>query len=208
MPTVVCFGDSNTWGYDPANPGARYPRDIRWPGRLAATLGADWTVIEEGLNGRTTTLDDPVAPGRSGLDYLLPCLESHAPLELVIIYLGTNDLADRYSMRPRDVAGAAGRLVQLAQTSGTGPGGRAPGVLLVCPPPFSATDPDGSYAGSPAKSHTLGRWFAEEAALLDCPLLDLDGVAPYSDLDGIHLDAHGHAAVARAVAERVRAQFA
>ena len=208
MPTVLCFGDSNTWGYDPAEPGRRYPRDVRWPGRLARALGDGWWVIEEGLNGRTTTLDNPTSPGRNGLTYLLPCLHSHAPLDVVVIFLGTNDLADRYSMPPCDVASAAGWLVEVARTSGAGPGETAPQVLLVCPPPFSPTDPEGSYAGSPAKSVTLGRWFAETAALVGCPLLDLAGIARYSELDGIHLDEAGHAAVAAAVEERLRALVA
>src|SRR6266496_2845536 len=58
MRTVLCYGDSNTWGFDPVRQ-HRYPREVRWPGRLQAALGADWHVVEEGLNGRTTTLDSP-----------------------------------------------------------------------------------------------------------------------------------------------------
>ncbi len=97
MRTVLCYGDSNTWGFDPARQ-RRFPRELRWPGRLQAALGADWHVVEEGLNGRTTTLDSPLAPGKNGLSYLAPCRDSHAPLDCVVIYLGTNDLAKRYAM--------------------------------------------------------------------------------------------------------------
>ena len=67
-------------------------------------------MIEEGLNGRTATLESPVAPWRNGLDYLGPCLESHAPLDAVLIALGTNELAERYSLTPTDIARACGRL--------------------------------------------------------------------------------------------------
>ena len=207
MRTILCFGDSNTWGADPASP-TRFPREIRWPGRLARALGDEWEVIPEGLNGRTATLDSPVAEGRNGLTYLFPCLHSHAPLDIVVIYLGTNDAGDRYSLPVQDVASAVGRLVRVVRTSEAGPDGGAPAVLVVCPPPFGRLDPDGTFAQAGEKSRQLGRFFAEMCELLDCELLDLDGIAAYSDLDGIHLDAEGHAAVARAVEQRVRAAFA
>ena len=77
-------------------------------------------------------------------------------------------------------------------------------MLVVCPPPFGQLDPEGSFANAGAKSRQLGRWFAEAARELDFELLDLDGIAAYSDIDGIHLDADGHAAVAAAVEERLR----
>ena len=204
MRTVLCFGDSNTWGFDPTSESSRYPREIRWPGRLARALEDEWEVISEGLNGRTATLDSPVAAGRNGLTYLLPCLESHAPLDVVVIYLGTNDAGDRYTLPAQDVATAVGRLVRVVQTSETGHDEAAPSVLVVCPPPFGRLDPEGTFAHAGDKSRRLGKWFAEMCSLAGCELLDLDGVAAYSDLDGIHLDEEGHAAVAAAVEERLR----
>jgi lysophospholipase L1-like esterase len=97
--------------------------------------------------------------------------------------------------------------VRVVRTSEAGPGYDAPQVLVVCPPPFARLDPDGSFAHASAKSRQLGRWFAEVCTQLDCELLDLDGIASYSDLDGIHLDADGQAAVAAAVEERLRRMF-
>jgi lysophospholipase L1-like esterase len=204
MKTVLCFGDSNTWGYVPGTDGERFPPDVRWPGRLAAALGDEWDVIAEGLSGRTATMDSPVADGRNGLTYLMPCLHSHMPLDVVVIYLGTNDTGDRYSLPAETVAGAVGRLVKVVRTSEAGPGGGAPEVLVVCPPPFGRLDPEGSFANSGEKSRQLGRWFAEVCSELGCALIELNGIAAYSDLDGIHLEADGHAAVAAAVEERLR----
>jgi lysophospholipase L1-like esterase len=201
MRTILCFGDSNTWGYDPVT-GERFTRQVRWPVRLAGALGKDWEVIAEGLNGRTAARDDPIWEGRNGLTYLLPCLRSHSPLDLVVIYLGTNDVAGRYSLNAQDVAACVGRLVKVVRTSEAGPGASAPAVLVVCPPPFGAVDSLLVHEGE--KSRELGKWFALVCEELGCELLDLDGVAAYSDLDGIHLDAAGHAAVAAAVEERVR----
>jgi lysophospholipase L1-like esterase len=204
MKTVLCFGDSNTWGYVPGGNGERFALELRWPRRLAAALGDEWEVIAEGLNGRTATVDSPVADGRNGLTYLMPCLHSHMPLDVVVIYLGTNDTGDRYSLPAETVAEAVGRLVRVVRASEAGPGGAAPQVLVVCPPPFGQLDPEGSFANAGPKSRQLGRWFAEVCGELGCELLDLNGVARYSDLDGIHLDAEGQAAVAEAVEERLR----
>ena len=75
---------------------------------------------------------------------------------------------------------------------------------MICPPPFAQLDPEGSFANAGERSRKVGRHFAEMAELLGCELLDLDGVASYSDLDGIHLEADGHAAVAAAVEPIVR----
>ena len=182
MRTVVCFGDSNTWGYIPGSDAERYPRDLRWPGRLAGALAGEWEVIAEGLNGRTAAVDHPVEEGRNGVPYLLPCLRSHRPLDAVVIYLGTNDV----SFLPDDlVARSVGRLVKLARGSETGIGGGAPAVLVVCPPPF--------------EGHRLGPSYAEVCDVLGCDLVDLDGVASYTAHDPAHLDDPGHAAVAAAV---------
>ena len=134
MKTILCYGDSNTWGYNPST-GGRYPRDVRWPGVLRRELGDDYLVIEEGLNGRTTVWDDPIEGYKNGKEYLVPCLETHKPLDLVIILLGTNDLKVRFSVSAYDIANGAGALVQIVQKSEIGPGGRAPQVLLLAPPP-------------------------------------------------------------------------
>ena len=120
MKTVMCYGDSNTWGYNPATQ-QRYPRDERWTGVLQELLGADYRVIEEGLNGRTTVWDDPIEGYKNGREYLIPCLESQKPLDLVIIMLGTNDLKLRFSLPAYDIAEGAGVLVEIAQKSQAGP---------------------------------------------------------------------------------------
>ena len=97
MRRILCFGDSNTWGYDPAT-GERFDEQTRWTGVLQAALGGDYTVIEEGLNGRTTVWDDPIEGHKNGHEYLVPCLETHRPLDLVVLMLGTNDLKRRFSL--------------------------------------------------------------------------------------------------------------
>jgi lysophospholipase L1-like esterase len=205
MRTVLCFGDSNTWGFDPAHPGERFDESVRWPGRLAQALAGEWEVVAEGLNGRTATVESPVAEGRNGLAYLVPCLESHAPLDLVVIYLGTNDAGDRYALPAMTIANAVGRLVRTVRQSEAGRDHGTPGVLVICPPPFGPVDPDGDFAHAPERADQFSKHFSALAATIGFELLDLRGVAHYSEIDGIHLDADGHAAVADAVLKRIRA---
>src|SRR5690242_20379631 len=133
MRTVVCYGDSNTHGAHPVT-GERWPRDVRWPGVAAADLADVAHVVEEGLNGRTTLWDDPFAEGRNGKTHLLPCLRSHAPIDLLVIMLGTNDLKTIFARAAHEIALGAGTLVDIALASGTGPGAGPPRVLLVSPP--------------------------------------------------------------------------
>ena len=109
MKTILCYGDSNTWGYDPVSQD-RYPPTQRWVSVLARELGPEYQVIAEGLNGRTTVWPDPVeGEHKNGKAYLLPCLESHHPLDLVVLMLGTNDLKHRFGLSAWDIARAAGR---------------------------------------------------------------------------------------------------
>jgi lysophospholipase L1-like esterase len=119
MTTILCYGDSNTWGYTPGT-GKRYERHERWTGVLQQSLGNSAIVIEEGLNGRTTVLDDPTKPFRNGKDYLIPCLDSHAPLDLVILMLGTNDLKHRFGMSALDIGRNVATLLDMIRQSTCG----------------------------------------------------------------------------------------
>jgi lysophospholipase L1-like esterase len=98
MKTILCYGDSLTWGFNPKTK-KRMGEKERWTGVLKINLGQDYHIIEEELNGRTTVWDDPFNGGyKNGMEYLIPCLGSHKPLDLVILFLGTNDLKTRFSL--------------------------------------------------------------------------------------------------------------
>ena len=201
---ILCFGDSNTWGCPPGG-GERFPRDVRWPGVLQHLLGDGYYVVEEGLNGRTATLEHPWVEGRSGRPYLLPCCRSHAPLDLVIIFLGTNDLWDHYQLAADDIALACASLVGIVRAAECGRDGATPRVLLVCPPPIRATGPEAAeYETAVSKSQGLGKRFAEAAEAVGAELLDLDGVVAYSEEDPIHLEADAHRTLAHSLEPLVR----
>jgi lysophospholipase L1-like esterase len=201
--TVLCYGDSNTWGYDPATQ-ERLPRDKRWTGVLRHALGDGYLVIEEGLNGRTTVWNDPIEGYKNGKDYLIPCLETHKPIDLVIIMLGTNDLKMRFNVPACDIAAGAGVLVDIVAKSKSGPGDSAPPVLLIAPPPVAKlTEFAEMFEGSTAKSKMLSHHFRLVAEERGCALLDASEVVVSSDLDGIHFELGEHRKLGEAVADRI-----
>jgi lysophospholipase L1-like esterase len=203
MREILCFGDSNTWGADPSSTG-RFPRDVRWPGVLAAALGPRYFIIEEGLPGRTTVWEDPVEGDKMGKRHLLPCLQSHLPLDLVILMLGTNDLKKRYSAATTDIAQGVACLLDVIAGSGTGPGGKAPSVLLIAPPPLGKLSGFGPmFEGGSEKSRSFSSLYRELAAIRGYPFLDAGAVIRSSDRDGIHFEADQHKKLAEAIAREV-----
>ena len=140
LTTVLCYGDSNTFGYDPMT-GMRYPKEIRWTGILASLLGEDFNVIEEGCNGRTTVTDDPIEGWKNGLDYLKPCLNSHRPVDIVILMLGTNDLKEVFHLTAAEIADNAGILVDVIQSFTKEKQGFMPKIILVSPPEIGKACP-------------------------------------------------------------------
>ena len=214
MPSILCFGDSNTWGYDPAATAAssfpiRYPADVRWPGQLARELGNTWRVIEEGQNGRAAVHEDRTAlASRCGRDYLLPCLESHHPLEVVAIMLGTNDLKSCHHLPAQDIANGVGVLVQLILKSGAGLGTSAPKILVICPAAIgnleSLPDLAPRFDRARERSLDLPRLYAAMAELHGVEFLNAQEITQVSALDGLHFTAEDHAALAKAVAGKLR----
>jgi lysophospholipase L1-like esterase len=202
--TILCYGDSNTWGYDPATQ-TRFPRDIRWPGVLRSELGEGYIVIEEGLNGRTTVWDDPIELDKNGATYLRPCIQTHKPFDLVIIMLGTNDLKTRFSLPTYDIASGAGVLVDIVKKSDTGIGGEAPEVLLIAPPPaVELTGFAEMFEDAVEKSGGFARHYRRISNEKGCHYLDAGDHVESSPLDGIHLEVDMHTRLGKAMAAKVR----
>jgi len=204
MKRILCFGDSNTWGQNPLTK-ERYDDLTRWTRVLASALGAEYEVIEEGLNGRTTVWDDPIEGYKNGASYLVPCLETHRPLDLVVIMLGTNDLKKRFSLPASDIAEGAGVLVRLVLASTAGRGDKPPYVLLLAPPPIAAlSDYADMFEEATPKSFKLGAQFQRIAEETNVSFLNTGEVIVSSAIDGIHLDPSEHAKLGHAVAGKVR----
>lgn len=209
MRTILAFGDSNTHGTMPMAgfaDRARYARPKRWPDVLAAELGAGFEVIAEGHPGRSTVHDDPIEGGhKAGIGVLKVLLETHRPLDLVIVMLGTNDLKVRFSLTPEDVALGVGRLLQEIAASDCGPGGAAPRALAVAPVPIVETGfLARMYAGGAAKSQALAGEIAAVAGRCGAGFWDAGTVGEVDPDEGIHLTEAAHGAIGRALAGEVR----
>jgi lysophospholipase L1-like esterase len=202
MKTILCYGDSNTWGYAPTE-NRRYGRPERWPGVLRERLGEGYIIIEEGLPGRTTVHDDPIEGAhKNGLAVLPAIMESHVPLDLVIIMLGTNDLKKRFSLSAYDIAQGAGALVHFIKQ---GTWGVMPQVLLICPPPITTlTDFAQMFEGAAEKSRALAAQYKRVAQELDVPLLDAGEIIVSSERDGIHFEPDQQRKLGHAVTDVVR----
>ena len=210
MIDILCYGDSNTWGRKPLED-TRFPLDTRWPGVLRQQLGSAYWVIEEGLNGRTTVWDDPVAEGRSGKVYLVPCLNTHKPIDLVALMLGSNDLKPKFSLSAYEIARGAATLLEIIQKSGAGPDGKPPQILLISPPHVIPLELESEwrdqFEGAAQKSKKLARYYADVAQKFGVHFMDAAKVMVSSQQDGIHFEAEEHAKLGAAVAQRVKEIF-
>jgi len=206
--TSLCFGDSNTHGTRAMRhmgDRRRHARAQRWPSVMAAALGPDWEVIAEGHPGRTSVFEDPIeGVHKSGLRALPALLESHRPLDLVLIMLGTNDLKARFGLSPFDIALGVQRLAQEVARSDAGPAGAAPAVMLIAPVRVIETGCLADiFAGAAAKSAALPGHLADIAAAQGFGFADANTVADVDKVDGIHLSADSHAAIGAHLAKAV-----
>jgi len=209
MPNILAYGDSITWGADPARPGVRHPPAVRWPEVLAAALGGSATIITDGLRGRTTAYDEHLAEcDRNGARLLPSALYAHAPLDLVILMLGTNDLKPAIAGSAIAAMQGMRRLIEITLNhSPRFAEASRPRVLVVAPPHIIPTA-DALYtdmfAGAAAQSQKLAALYAALAQEMGVSFFDCDPVAQASSLDGVHLDAANTAAIGAALAPIVR----
>lgn len=213
MKNILVFGDSNSWGYDCTtyqiafDSGLRLPKNERWPGIMQTLLGNDYFVIEDALNSRTCVVTDPYSPNREGLPALDMALDANAPLDLVIIHLGCNELKDYFSLSTGMIASGAEMLVKTAKKQFYGY--PVPEVLLIAPPPVQDKIKDGQFgyifgAAASTKSRQLGKLYQEAAArndayFLDCGKLDFT----LNTQDYLHYSKTDHIKLAHAAAELV-----
>lgn len=207
MKTILCYGDSLTWGYSAEILG-RHALEDRWPSVLASELGEGFQVIPEGLNGRTTAFDDHLLAGDLNGARILPTvLATHTPLNLVIILLGTNDMKPWVHGTARGAARGMNRLVEIVRKHPYAFEAAPPQVLLVSPPKLSATDNVDfaeMFADGVKNSAELASRYQEMADLAGCAFFDAATVATTTPLDGVHLDAENTRAIGKALAPVVR----
>jgi len=211
MTNILFYGDSNTWGFDPGTT-LRYPYPIRWTSLCAALLGSGYNCIPAGMNGRTTAFDDPVKGSRNGIQGLDYELQTHKPLDLFVVMLGTNDL--KYTDAEGSAAGME-RLIELVLnanrrynlSSPVFPGSRSPGRAILLVSPIRLRAHVGEIHDDIADSARLSDLYRIIAEKHRLHYLDAALYAEPSDIDGVHLGAEGHRALGAAIAEKIKEIF-
>lgn len=207
MKTVLCYGDSNTYGYDPNN-GDRYPREFRWTTILQNRLGNNYEVIVEGLNGRTTAYDRPDGAYKNGLSYLTACLASHKPIDYIIFMLGTNDCNSDLNLSSEDIKRGMEKLVLIAQRDLKVLQGYLPKIIIVVPAAIGDNFKNSPFAyqlddESVRKSYEIATLYKELADKYDCEYLDGSEVLEVSEIDSEHLTIKGHSELANILFEMI-----
>ena len=199
MKNILFFGDSNTWGFIPASDFERYLYEDRICGILQKNLGSDYQVIEEALNGRMTVWDDPLNEDKNGSKQLPFILDSHRPLDLVIIMLGVNDMKYYMKLTALDSAMGCGKLIDIVKSASCGVNNEEPKILLIAPPAYvDSSQPFGKiFEGAVEKTKLFGEAYKEIAEAQNVHFFDASTVAaPPSNGDGVHIDKHGTRAIA------------
>ncbi len=199
MKTILCYGDSNTHGANPS--GGRWPYDKRWPGILANLLGNDYYVIEEGLGGRTTVFDDPFEAGRNGGKYLPIALKTHAPIDLLIISLGTNDTKRPFANDERTITRGVEVLADIAKTY------EVAKIMVISPIHIGPRIEETIFAGftkeSVEISHKLSEPINAMAQREGLYFFDAATVATYSEIDQLHMDYESHQSLAEGLRKEI-----
>jgi len=193
---ILCYGDSLTWGYIPNTGHERFPVDERWTGILQQSLGDKFEIIEEGLNSRTLNSDDQRIgkEGRNGSTYLIPCLDTHDPLDLVVIMLGTNELKDSFDT-PIDKLETIleNFYIKIVLDRKSQFRGTVPQLLLVCPPPIDISKEyaKSRYSQSKNKYKALVEIYKKLATKYKLPLVESNKSVITGD-DGVHMTKTSH----------------
>lgn len=205
---ILCYGDSNTWGYISGTDHERYIED-RWPKILQKNLGEDFEIIEEGLNSRTLTSDDKREgkEGKNGYIYLLPCLDTHDPIDLVVLMLGTNELKYEYNKTPEEIGELLEEyfvkkiLTRKSQFKDT-----YPKLLIITPPVVREHNEvygdDDKYKGAEAKSLKLNNIYEDIAKRNNCYFINNDNLI--TGPDGIHLTKESHRFLGEKVTNKIK----
>lgn len=200
---IMVFGDSLSWGYQPGSNHQRFDAQTRWPGRLQVLLGNDNEIIEENLNSRGIENGDPRPrkEGRRALDYIEAALDSHDPIDKVIVLLGTNELKNQMNMTAEQVGESMEKLLTIITTRPSQYRKTTPEILLLAPPIINEETEycraGDKYLGATEKSKKLIDVYEQLATKLGIGFVALNSIE--TGVDGVHIDAAQHAKVAELV---------
>ncbi len=204
MKRVLCYGDSNTWGYVAGSDHERYGENQRWTKLLQKKLGGDFEIIEEGLCSRTLCSEDrrPGKEGRNGYTYLKPCLEAYGKVDVIILMLGTNELKNRFGNSAEDIVEMLDKNVQFIRNFPFDTDNSAPTLIISGLPPVNdavCLEEDDEYKGTGGKSRELNVLYEKYCKAHGLIYVNNDDLATGSD--GVHLTAESHSVLSGKLSE-------
>lgn len=202
--TILCFWDSNTWWLITGTNPKRLWKNERWP-RILESLSWE-RIIEEGLNSRTLLSEDerPNKEWRNGSKYLIPCLDSHDPIDIVVLMLWTNELKYVYENSPKKIwAMLEEYFVKVILNRKSIITGKAPKLIIVSPPLVDETMPWASqkYSLATEKSKKLSVIYSKIAEKNNCEFIDGSDLDLWHDW--VHLSIEWHRKLAKKVYQKL-----
>ena len=211
MKRILCYGDSNVWGFVPGSYNSetklvkRHKKNELWTTIMQKKLGEDFEVFSDGINGRTTDLDEinPGRPFRNGFALLGCSLEIHYPINLIILWLGTNDTKKQFNRATFEIKNGLQKIVTFIKESVWGQNACAPKILIICPPPITENlHPEFNFDAI-RKSKELSKLYFDLSIEMQCEFLDAGLYIQSSLIDGIHLDSDSCFIIGNRIAEKV-----
>ncbi len=198
---ILCYGDSNTWGFTPLS-GDRYIN--RWT-KVLGSLLEDSEIIEEGLNARTLDSTEDVEPHKNGFNYLLPCLESHYEFDYLVLMLGTNDLKTHFNNSAKDMLEMLKKYIKTVKNFWTNKDGSKVKLIICGIPPVDDTKKVfENYEGTTKKRNEfnmLEKKYCDERNITFIDNSDLE-----IGEDGIHLLEESHTRLALKIASIIKGE--
>lgn len=202
MKKIICYGDSNTFGFNPAN-GSRYDSNTRWTGVLSKLLCDKFKIAEEGCNNRTVFFLNPDGVLQSGQKHLPQCLEKHKEFDIFILALGTNDLQKIFDIDEEIVENGLTNTIKLIKKHN--PKAR---IILVPPVILNEDVVNGTFSyqfdeKSIKNSILIQKKYTICAEKENCEIVDFNRYITPSKLDGLHFDEMSHKIMAEQIANQI-----
>ncbi len=206
MKKILCFGDSNTFGFNPET-GGRFDKNSRWSGILSQIFADNYEVIEDGMNNRTGFFRNPEGLKQSGGEYLQVSLENHKDFDICILSLGTNDAQIFYPLDEFIAEKGLQNLIDVIKKSNQG-------AKIIIIPPVKITK-DLLHSGFAAmfdensieKIQKIFHVFEKIAKDNNCFYFDFNKFVHPSEFDGIHYTKESHQVLAQRLAEFISDGF-
>ena len=198
MKKIICYGDSNTFGYNPKN-GSRLGENIRWTSVLQKNLGTEYKVINEGMCDRTGFVNNPKGFLFSAPEHFPKYISESENIDILILWIGTNDLQFLYNIDLSTIEHGLGNLIKLAKT-------KAKKIIIISPVILSEKIVEGAFnyqfdKTSIVKSNEVGILYQNLAQIYNCIYFDVNKFVKPSDIDGLHYDEHSHKIIAENLAQ-------